>query len=309
MLTVGVILKKARNQEKKSIDDIAFETKIKPQYIEKIEANEFEGLVSSTAIKGFIRSYSNVLGLDGEKLVAIYRRQIGETDKVIDKKAHVISTQGISITPQSIIAFGVFGFLILVVGILIFQFYQVQQPPILDIVNPGTSPVTVESENYEIKGSTEDSVIVTLNGEKITLTPEETFTLPVALKAGENVFTLQAWKINLENRKNTKQIVIIYNKEAADQKKEAEAPKETKVIIETTEEAWLQIIADDIQQGVGVVAKNYRKEIQAKNSVTVVTGRPSVTKFTLAEKEYEWTIRNGVGSLTCVQNAGGWECK
>lgn len=309
MLTVGLILKKAREQSHKTIEDIATATRIKPQYLLKIENNEFEGFVSSTAIRGFIRSYANVLNLEAEKLVAIYRRQIGETEKIISRNTNKISTEGLSITPQSIIITGVFGFLALVVVLLIYQFYQVQQPPILDIVNPNVSPLTVETEAYDIKGSTENSVIVTLNGNQITLTQDETFSVPVTLKAGENIFTLQAWKIGLEDRKNTKQIVIIYDAAKAEQTKQDNTPKSANFTVETTEEAWVQIIADDVQQGVGVVAKNYKRDFQAKESISVVTGRPTVTKFTLAGKEYAWTIRNGVGSLTCTQTLVEWECK
>jgi len=309
MLTVGLILKKAREQSHKTIEDISSATRIKSQYLLKIENNEFEGFVSSTAVRGFIRSYANVLNLEAEKLVAIYRRQIGETDKVISKNTNKISTDGISITPQSIIIAGVFGFLTLVVGLLIYQFYQVQQPPILDIVNPNTSPISVESATYNIKGSTEDSVIVTLNGNPVTLTQDETFSVPVTLKAGENIYTIQAWKKGIEERKNTKQIVIVYDETKTEQAKQDNAPKSTSFNLETTEEAWVQIIADDIQQGVGVVAKNYKRDFQATKSISIVTGRPSITKFTLAGKQYAWTIRNGVGSLSCTQTLTEWECK
>jgi hypothetical protein len=46
-------------------------TRIKQSYLEAIEANQFQALPGSVQARGFVRSYANFLGLDGEHLASI----------------------------------------------------------------------------------------------------------------------------------------------------------------------------------------------------------------------------------------------
>jgi cytoskeletal protein RodZ len=321
MLTVGQILRKAREQKNVSIQDVAHITKIKQDYLEKLEKNEFTGFVSSTFIKGFIRSYANYLELETENLVALYRRQVGEEEKPIkadDNKR--IKTEGFVVTPIHIIGTGLVVFFVGLIAYLINQFYQLQQPPRLEFASPAQQQVETTAKNFEVKGFTEEQVIVTFNGSQVQLKPDRTFSIVTDLKPGENVLTFEAWKQFSEDKKTKKTFVVKYNDGTAQSNtptvagtntntQNNPAPAESTFAVTSTDEAWIQVVADNIQQAVGVVPKNYNREFKTKTTFYVTTGKPRQTKLILNGEAKEWTIKNGVGSLTCNLNGQNWDCK
>ncbi len=52
------------------------ETKIRTRYLRALEAEEWEVLPGHAYVKGFLRTYANLLGLDGDALVDEYRRTV-----------------------------------------------------------------------------------------------------------------------------------------------------------------------------------------------------------------------------------------
>jgi hypothetical protein len=72
MLTIGQQLKAARMQKKASLSDAAEATRIIATRLEMLEADHFEEVGVAIYVKGFIRMYSEYLGLDPEALVREY---------------------------------------------------------------------------------------------------------------------------------------------------------------------------------------------------------------------------------------------
>ena len=66
---LGEVLKKAREDQNLSLDEISVLTKIKEKYLIAIEANNFDVLPSAVQKKGFVRSYARALGLDPLPLI------------------------------------------------------------------------------------------------------------------------------------------------------------------------------------------------------------------------------------------------
>lgn len=311
MLTVGNILKKAREQAGIPIEDIAQATKIKQRYLEKIEQNEF-GFIGSTFIKGFIRSYSQCLDLDSEALVAIYRRQVGEDEKPIKQNLNKVKTSGFVISPIHIIGAGVALFFASVFIIIIVQFYRLQQPPRLDVVSPQPLVFETDKTSLEIKGATEEQTIVNLNGSQIQLKPDKTFSVTVDLKPGDNTFVVEAYKQYQDTKRSSKTIVAKLTTGSTTTNgttPPTTAVKEVQFTVQASDSAWLQIISDKVQQGIGVVDKNYARTFKTKDEFTVTTGKPNVTKLTFNGEVKQWTIKNGVGTLTCTRTNDSWSCK
>ncbi|MEM0978930.1 MAG: RodZ domain-containing protein [Cyanobacteria bacterium P01_H01_bin.58] len=63
--TIGAYLQDARQEQDKSVDDIANQTFIRPPLVRAIEAADWESLPEPVFIQGFIRRYADALGLDG----------------------------------------------------------------------------------------------------------------------------------------------------------------------------------------------------------------------------------------------------
>ncbi len=74
---IGDKLRQAREAKQLSIRDAEKETSIRALYIEAIEKGEYKTLPGEAYLRGFIKSYANFLGLDGQALVEEYKGERG----------------------------------------------------------------------------------------------------------------------------------------------------------------------------------------------------------------------------------------
>ncbi len=82
MFEIGNSLREARLRRHIDFSDAEHGTKIRGKYLRALEDERFELLPSHTYIKGFLRSYADYLGLDGQLYVDEYNSRfvIGEED-------------------------------------------------------------------------------------------------------------------------------------------------------------------------------------------------------------------------------------
>lgn len=71
-VSLGDILRKSRTEAGLTVADVASELLLKPDLIRSIEANELKGLAAPTYVRGYIRSYAKLLGVDADALVEEY---------------------------------------------------------------------------------------------------------------------------------------------------------------------------------------------------------------------------------------------
>jgi hypothetical protein len=74
---IGRALRKARLRRGKSLEQASRETRVKPEYLQALEAESFDVLLGDVYVRGFLRSYSRYLGLSPEKVVSAYERVYG----------------------------------------------------------------------------------------------------------------------------------------------------------------------------------------------------------------------------------------
>lgn len=74
-LQIGTILTDARRSQGIDIETVEQETKIRAKYLLALENEEWDVLPGPAYVRGFIRAYADLLGIDGEVLVDEYRRR------------------------------------------------------------------------------------------------------------------------------------------------------------------------------------------------------------------------------------------
>jgi len=68
----GRLLADARKKQSKTVEEIADELNLSVSQIKTIELDQNEGLPEPTYVRGYIRSYAKLLGLDAEKVLESY---------------------------------------------------------------------------------------------------------------------------------------------------------------------------------------------------------------------------------------------
>ena len=72
MFEIGNSLKAARERQDLGFPEIELATKIRAKYIRALEEEDFDALPGDTYVRGFLRTYADFLGLDGEIYVDEY---------------------------------------------------------------------------------------------------------------------------------------------------------------------------------------------------------------------------------------------
>jgi cytoskeletal protein RodZ len=75
--SIGEILREARHHKGASVEDASRATRIKMEILEQLEADEFDRLAAPAYTKGFLKLYSEYLGLDSQAMVDSYLRSQG----------------------------------------------------------------------------------------------------------------------------------------------------------------------------------------------------------------------------------------
>ncbi len=86
----GESLQRAREGKGFSLDDVATQTRIPVQHLEALEREDFASLPAKVFVKGFVRSYSKVLGLDEEIILQHFLETSGRFyDQTEQEQQHV----------------------------------------------------------------------------------------------------------------------------------------------------------------------------------------------------------------------------
>jgi Helix-turn-helix domain len=94
---LGNSLREARVRQGLDLPQVELATKIRAKYLRALEDEVFEILPSETYVKGFLRSYAEFLGLDGQLYVDEYNSRYG-TERFIDdapRRARVHQDRGL----------------------------------------------------------------------------------------------------------------------------------------------------------------------------------------------------------------------
>jgi Helix-turn-helix domain len=123
MFEIGNSLREARVRQGLDYPQVELATKIRAKYIRALEEEEFGVLPGGTYIKGFMRSYAEFLGLDGQLYVDEYnsrhvvegfddmpqRRARVHQDRAIERKVVLFALAGIAAVTALVIVAWKFG--------------------------------------------------------------------------------------------------------------------------------------------------------------------------------------------------------
>jgi cytoskeleton protein RodZ len=72
-IDIGQKLRAAREAAELSVEDIAADLRIKSEYIEAIENNQFELIQGETYVRGYIRSYARLVNINADNLISSFQ--------------------------------------------------------------------------------------------------------------------------------------------------------------------------------------------------------------------------------------------
>lgn len=192
MKTVGELLHTARTQRGLDIAAIAQSTKIQTKYIVALEANNFDQLPEAPFVKGFIKNYAQVVDLNPDSLLAIFRRDYaqGPEGKVVPRSLVPALKPGWHWTPQATAIASATVLVTLFLAYLIFQFRILSGSPPLSVREPQEDQTV--SALVTVTGTTDPQATVTVNHQEVLVNAAGEFTTTVSLTPGQHTLTIEA---------------------------------------------------------------------------------------------------------------------
>lgn len=197
-ITVGECLKRKREELGISIKDLGDKLKIKTSYLEDLEENNYEKLPPDVYVKGFIKSYSELVGFNPEKMIELFKKEKEIEDKIESRnkkekkyEKKFALKKYITITPKIITVF----LSLLILSIIGYYFWHqlssFNSEPYLFVSSPFADEVTNDSETI-VSGETEIGIILKINGEDVFVDEEGYFKENIMLQPGKNVLIIEA---------------------------------------------------------------------------------------------------------------------
>ncbi len=172
MNTIGKILKDARQSKNITLSRLENITKIKKDFLIKIENEDWDKLPEFTVVSGFVKNIANSLDLSVENINAILRRDYPPKKISINPKPDVVNK--FTWSPKLTFALGIITLVLLVLGYLGVEYKKFVTPPELTIISPKENQQVLQG-NLMVEGKTSTDVILTVNNQLITLDQDGNF--------------------------------------------------------------------------------------------------------------------------------------
>lgn len=188
--TVGDMLQDERLSHRINLPDLSKRTRIRQEYLEALENNQFDKLPAATFVKGYVKIYAQLFGFDPEPLLALLRRDYKESAKgklvprdfltpVLKKRRHLKP-----------VTFVMIGFVIVFVTLLTYisvQWWMLQRPPELSVSQP--EDFAKVGPQVTVQGETRPEAVVVVNDQPVALQPDGSFETEVSFMT-EGILTI-----------------------------------------------------------------------------------------------------------------------
>jgi cytoskeleton protein RodZ len=288
-LTLGEKMRKMREDRRLSLYDISKRTRIQQKYLEYIENGEYEKLPADVYVRGFLRSYAALMGVDEKFLVKQFEREKGihrnikklpETETV----SKPIKFSSLIITPKMIFI-GVIIFLAIAsFAYLYMEVNSFISAPRLVIIKPADSS-SIDGNSTHVAGVTEKDALVFINDQSVLVNENGEFSEDVGLKSGLNTITVKSRNRFDKEAVKTVSITANFEEQAYAENIPNEIPEgQTENLEKISAEVfvnpnptWLSVEADGNLVYSGVLLPQSVQTFEADNSLSITSGKGNET--------------------------------
>jgi cytoskeletal protein RodZ len=297
-ISVGSRIKNARVDQGIALRDLAHELKITDKILEALEKSDFSKLPAPVYAKGFVKMCAEYLGLDGEELVKDFSNELHGAQETTEQK----------ITPQQLRSFHRPFFLItprittITAGILVvfialgYLFFEVRgftRAPALSLSSP-LDNAKIKSNDVLVKGKTDTTAEVKINGEKTFVKSDGTFEESVGVGPGVNKISVSAKSIGGKERVLEREVLVEQSQPEVGPSASPNATASpvvsdgnTQLKIKTDSDVWVSVLVDGKTMFSGTMNIGQEKDFSGK-SISVTAGKAN--KVQVQKDGGKWVV-------------------
>ena len=176
MSTIGQLLKEARMKKSYSKAHLEGLTKIKKDFLQALESEDWQTLPEYPVVRGFVRSVADSLELSSDQALAFLRRDYPPTKLSLTPKPDVENK--FVWTPRLTFITGTTIILLAILGYLVMQYIGFTSSPKLEVIKPGEAQV-VNIGNLQVEGKTDPGATIKINNQQALVTDDGKFTTEI----------------------------------------------------------------------------------------------------------------------------------
>jgi cytoskeletal protein RodZ len=188
MRTVGQILRETRESKFYSLEEVEKSTKIQKKILQALEGDDYQKLPPPTFVQGFIKNYARFLGLDPQKLLAVFRREYSQSMNrvyVMDTFTKPIKANKLKVAPTQVLGLVTSLIVLTFFGYLYFQYRSLVGAPAVTLDSP-VDQYTTDEPTVLVEGKTDPDATLTVNSQEVPLDNEGKFKQVVSLSSESN---------------------------------------------------------------------------------------------------------------------------
>lgn len=181
--TVGETLRRARLAKKLELQDVAAYLCIRARFLEALENGNTKDLPGDAYAQGFVRSYAAYLGLDADKTVAEYKREMsGRVAEAEADAERIEESESETLTPKPVVL--ILSLIVLITVFFVWKGFHTNDPVVV-VAAPEPEAVTVLDESYPLPEQTAELAAETAAEGPVPPVPPKKPQVPAAEYAAE----------------------------------------------------------------------------------------------------------------------------
>jgi cytoskeletal protein RodZ len=209
---VGERLRRKREWQHQSLLEISRALKITEKSLKAIEELDVEKLPAQVYARGFVKLYAEFLGLDAEQIVTDFTTElaavsVNKEQKITPHQLRSFRRTRITITPRIITVVAVILVAIIALVYLSFEVRGFTRAPALTLSSPNDN-VKIKENNILVKGKTDPTAEVKINGEKVFVQSDGSFSETIGIGSGINKISVSARSIGGKERVVEREVLV-----------------------------------------------------------------------------------------------------
>lgn len=185
MFRASSLLKNTRLDKSWELSEISKKLKIPIKSLQAIENEDVANFPAEPYCSLIIKDYADFLGLNGQEIICLFRRDFDQK-----KKNKTKQNRFFSFTPQFTFTISIVVIIILFSFYLIFEYIKFNQPPKLKVNWPIES--TTSSQTVDIFGTTDSESTIRINQDLIIVDNQGNFQKKINLSNGDNKIIIES---------------------------------------------------------------------------------------------------------------------
>jgi len=179
MYQASLILKNARQNRDLEISDICKKLKISSKYLEAIESENRNEFPEEPYCSLIIKDYANFLGLNGEDILSLFRRDFAALSKSKTANHHQWF-----LTPQFTFKIAVVLSFVFFASYLVVEYLKFNHPPVLKVNWPEKS--AIKQTSFDLTGITDADSTIRINNDLVIVDPSGAFEKKIILSGSDS---------------------------------------------------------------------------------------------------------------------------